>query len=58
MPRRFVVQFCGLFPLLLAFFLLALSTATPAYAVGETVVTTTTLANDPSDGKCSLREAL
>ena len=57
MPRRFVVQFCGLFPLLLAFFLLALS-STPAYAVGEIVVTTTSLANDPSDGKCSLREAL
>ncbi len=58
MPRRTVVWSCCHFALLLIGFLFALSTATPVYAVGETVVTTTSLANDPSDGKCSLREAL
>ncbi|MEZ4680959.1 MAG: choice-of-anchor D domain-containing protein [Caldilineaceae bacterium] len=32
--------------------------ASVAHASGETVVTTTSLANDPNDGACSLREAL
>ncbi|MCB0111643.1 MAG: CSLREA domain-containing protein, partial [Caldilineaceae bacterium] len=31
---------------------------TPVYAVSPTVVTTTTLTNNPNDGACSLREAL
>ena len=33
-------------------------TAPPLYAIGPTVVTTTSLLNDASDGACSLREAL
>ncbi len=33
-------------------------TSPPLYAIGPTVVTTTSLLNDPNDGACSLREAL
>ena len=43
---------------LLAALFFALSSTTPAYAVGATIVNTTSLADDIADGKCSLREAL
>lgn len=38
--------------------LLSTTASPPLYAVSPTVVTTTALVNDPSDGACSLREAL
>ena len=49
-PYHFIALFVA------AYF--ALIYTTPVYAVGEPPVNTTSLADDPFDGKCSLREAL
>ena len=53
----FILSSCQFTALFIALFF-ALSPTTPLYAVGETIVNTTSLADDASDGKCSLREAL
>jgi len=48
---------CHLIALFIALFFLFVPTSS-LYAAGETVVTTTSLADDGTDGQCSLREAL
>jgi len=58
MKRHLVILSSCQFVALLAALFFALSSTTPAYAVSETVVNTTSLADDIADGKCSLREAL
>lgn len=56
-PPRKAQRICSFIALFLAAYC-ALIYTTPVYAVGEPPVNTTSLADDPFDGKCSLREAL
>lgn len=57
MKGHLVIPSCYLTALLIALIFVLLPTSS-AYAAGATVVTTTSLADDGADGKCSLQEAL